>query len=248
MNGVYPRACGGTCMEHVKVAHVRGLSPRLRGNLDHALGLTPYQRSIPAPAGEPSQSGLWVESVGVYPRACGGTSCSSIARTSCIGLSPRLRGNLDHHTLVSAVGRSIPAPAGGTIVSARPVSHSRKEATGGLSPRLRGNLTHDGQGYPHQRSIPRLRGNQLLRRRADGRGRSIPAPAGEPPSLLSPIKCRTVYPRACGGTTDSARSASYRIGLSPRLRGNLRVHGQTNARSGSIPAPAGEPSCGMKVT
>ena len=89
-----------------------GLSPRVRGN--------PPLQSIPARAGEPIQRGsiparageffvsgsIW--HVGVYPRACGGTSeqtvdsllikvypraCGGTAWLDTWGLSPRVRGN-----------------------------------------------------------------------------------------------------------------------------------------------------------
>ena len=49
---------------------------------------------------------------------------------------------------------------------------------------------------------------------------SIPARAGEP---LPPAKLYglySVYPRACGGTSDNARESSNSPGLSPRVRGN----------------------------
>ena len=50
---VYPRACGGTLAKATGVLLVRGLSPRLRGNLVNEAGEFRWYRSIPAPAGEP---------------------------------------------------------------------------------------------------------------------------------------------------------------------------------------------------
>ena len=50
---VYPRACGGTEARASQPTNIRGLSPRLRGNLiPHPIAWR-YKRSIPAPAGEP---------------------------------------------------------------------------------------------------------------------------------------------------------------------------------------------------
>ena len=48
----------------------------------------------------------------VYPRACGGTKVRKYSDNLLMGLSPRLRGNLQG--LADDVGRSrsIPAPAG----------------------------------------------------------------------------------------------------------------------------------------
>ena len=90
---VYPRVCGGTHAMLPVLLPSRGLSPRVRGNLDFSQksacggGLSPrvrgnrrrlyvaipVNRSIPACAGEPVW-GLFVGLVlGVYPRVCGGT-------------------------------------------------------------------------------------------------------------------------------------------------------------------------------
>ena len=52
---VYPRACGGTAAGSSRVPGCAGLSPRLRGNLRFQLHLYSLGRSIPAPAGEPSE-------------------------------------------------------------------------------------------------------------------------------------------------------------------------------------------------
>ena len=51
----YPRACGGTTLVRSTPAAFKGLSPRLRGNLEEGLIGTVDARSIPAPAGEPTQ-------------------------------------------------------------------------------------------------------------------------------------------------------------------------------------------------
>ena len=92
----------------------------------------------------------------------------------------------------------------------------------GLSPRVRGNLLH--------RNILRL-----LQRG------SIPACAGEPkPACPSPSRNR-VYPRVCGGTPMSRISLLGIGGLSPRVRGNLRIAPHQVQHHRSIPACAGEP-------
>ena len=70
---------------------------------------------------------------------------------------------------------------------------------------------------------------------------SIPACAGEPPSSgARPIQAR-VYPRVCGGTMIRAPRTAATMGLSPRVRGNLRLVEQQVGPVGSIPACAGEP-------
>ena len=77
-DGVYPRACGGTGFHHARKVCTWGLSPRVRGN---PLGVHAVERelgSIPARAGEPRRGIPTASMFGVYPRACGGTSCNQV--------------------------------------------------------------------------------------------------------------------------------------------------------------------------
>ena len=92
---------------------------------------------------------------------------------------------------------------------------------------------------------PRLRGNHLAGDNPPGRGRSIPAPAGEPATSRKSGGVWTVYPRACGGTTDLVITRTVIKGLSPRLRGNRGLEVNELMVEGSIPAPAGEPHVGV---
>ena len=50
---VYPRACGGTGPAWPQAFATRGLSPRVRGNRSPTNACVPWERSIPARAGEP---------------------------------------------------------------------------------------------------------------------------------------------------------------------------------------------------
>ena len=109
---VYPRACGGTPDWGGTIPALFGLSPRLRGNPPAAGPRALRYRSIPAPAGEPSQTSGAPSSPSVYPRACGGTLRSDLRVRHHRGLSPRLRGNLTHSPRACGHSRSIPAPAG----------------------------------------------------------------------------------------------------------------------------------------
>ena len=109
---VYPRACGGTWPGPTAYCPARGLSPRLRGNPRRASSSAWYTGSIPAPAGEPWQSGLSALPQTVYPRACGGTLCAGLWPSPVNGLSPRLRGNPPSIAPSASTVRSIPAPAG----------------------------------------------------------------------------------------------------------------------------------------
>ena len=157
--------------------------------------------------------------------------------SSSNGLSPRLRGNRVQPAPECPVVRSIPAPAGeprrNGEADVRYTVYPR--ACGGTRRRRR--LAHSSTGLS-----PRLRGNRWHRDPPRGAGRSIPAPAGEP-SATNTVRLRGgVYPRACGGTTPTARRSSCRRGLSPRLRGNLPDVAHRAIPRGSIPAPAGEPA------
>ena len=91
----------------------------------------------------------------------------------------------------------------------------------GLSPRVRGSRLEAGVGH-----VP------------DG---SIPAGAGEPDPKWPAPHCNGVYPRGCGGARDVESDGVWIEGLSPRVRGSRRRPDGNAARTGSIPAGAGEP-------
>ena len=113
---VYPRVCGGTRHGQPGGGGVRGLSPRVRGNLDLDTGRRTLLGSIPACAGEPA----FVEDVQagdtVYPRVCGGTPPAGRYSGPGRGLSPRVRGNPRARSIRPPPERSIPACAGEPVV------------------------------------------------------------------------------------------------------------------------------------
>ena len=172
---VYPRACGGTNARLVIGTQINGLSPRVRGNHSGPRALGDDRGSIPARAGEPCPAPRWTRPSRVYPRACGGTTYISRDRSESVGLSPRVRGNLDlpqEHPLADG---SIPAragePASRATRNCRPRVYPR--ACGGTNARLVIGTQINGLS-------PRVRGNRRFRKRYDRRLRSIPARAGEP--------------------------------------------------------------------
>ena len=89
---------------------------------------------------------------------------------------------------------------------------------------------------------PRVRGNRRDTLRPSRSSRSIPARAGEPISAAAGIVVPTVYPRACGGTLPARDDKNIELGLSPRVRGNLRRNHRIRPVVRSIPARAGEPA------
>ncbi len=90
---VYPRGCGGTMADATNQLFMRGLSPRVRGNLPFLHVVRQIAGSIPAGAGEPLALFTGHALDGVYPRGCGGTLLDQRGRTGSEGLSPRVRGN-----------------------------------------------------------------------------------------------------------------------------------------------------------
>ncbi len=108
----YPRVCGGTTSAPVKLVALRGLSPRVRGNLLRLCASASSLRTIPACAGEPTDPLAACGTAWDYPRVCGGTAPGVLRLRSSCGLSPRVRGN--RHSAVSraTVCGTIPACAG----------------------------------------------------------------------------------------------------------------------------------------
>ena len=233
---VYPRACGGTWRDAIRRNRSKGLSPRVRGNLD----IEPRDRlepgSIPARAGEPRFVSTGHVIAQVYPRACGGTFTRPDGPVPPNGLSPRVRGNQGQIANPNTCNGSIPARAGEPhripVLPTLPAVYPR--ACGGTS--RRPSPFHRLSGLS-----PRVRGNRLVGGGSFALTRSIPARAGEPSAVLTagfPIK---VYPRACGGTGNRWFPCNSPIGLSPRVRGNRSWWAWSGLLLGSIPARAGEP-------
>ena len=105
-----------------------------------------------------------------------------------------------------------------------------------------GTSDEDDQRLVQEGLSPRVRGNLLVIRDRNQVLGSIPACAGEPPSLLIPMALPRVYPRVCGGTVVGPSVSLVDQGLSPRVRGNRPDGDRATAAGGSIPACAGEPT------
>ena len=220
---VYPRACGGTASFRPGKLTLRGLSPRVRGNLKVLVPAALQAGSIPARAGEPAPAGCCRRGSTVYPRACGGTPCHSIATHLRRGLSPRVRGNLRRFTSRLYHAGSIPARAG------EPNSAWQIRRPRPVYPRACGGTINGMPLIVCENGLsPRVRGNQLRR------------PHRQPH--------RGVYPRACGGTPWPPGRERPTRGLSPRVRGNPALGSRYPEQGGSIPARAGEPTCGPRST
>ena len=172
----------------------------------------------------------------VYPRGCGGTSVSGSPNGGLVGLSPRVRGNRCRARWTQPPRRSIPAGAG------EPPGAAPGSTRHGVYPRGCGGTSQEWWGRLEATGLsPRVRGNLLPLRARRCKYGSIPAGAGEPPGLGRARRRGEVYPRGCGGTPGVHGVLIHAPGLSPRVRGNLRLGSRAAARSGSIPAGAGEP-------
>ena len=212
---VYPRVCGGTgSFAPLPDAHP-GLSPRVRGNQLRLGGAGDANGSIPACAGEPGKSAAGNDLCEVYPRVCGGTGCWGIILAAPHGLSPRVRGNRQPCRLPVSLRRSIPACAG------EPAPRSSRLLGHQVYPRVCGGTLNGSKTLDDVIGLsPRVRGNRAARSSRIPNRRSIPACAGEPDGGAGSADAWGVYPRVCGGTRIAARTAEYRKGLSPRVRGN----------------------------
>ena len=105
-----------------------------------------------------------------------------------------------------------------------------------------GGTRPQGNDYAHLDGLsPRVRGNRKEETQRCTGYRSIPACAGEPWNVPSPLFCLAVYPRVCGGTLRYPFAGLPSSGLSPRVRGNRLTMSSYPSRDGSIPACAGEP-------
>ena len=212
---VYPRVCGGTRFSCQSPMCVRGLSPRMRGNLRSRSDARFSRGSIPAYAGEPSVPPHRRRIRRVYPRVCGGTGFIPRVQGSRRGLSPRMRGNLRTAASPVSVMRSIPAYAG------EPHRTGGNRYVGPVYPRVCGGTRIAKLMWPLSPGLsPRMRGNPSSATIIAHRPGSIPAYAGEPDGRLARSSLPGVYPRVCGGTRSVILRKYQQRGLSPRMRGN----------------------------
>ena len=109
---VYPRVYGGTQGPCLLPAPAAGLSPRVRGNRNRSKGHFSNRGSIPACTGEPGCHHQRPGDAQVYPRVYGGTGRCRTRSNGGLGLSPRVRGNLEIANLHPVRTRSIPACTG----------------------------------------------------------------------------------------------------------------------------------------
>ena len=148
-----------------------------------------------------------------------------------------MRGSLTTFPAVTIRPRSIPARAG----EPRTLAETTTQTT--VYPRPCGGASHVVTGSVSNAGLsPPVRGSPITGCSSRLLYRSIPARAGEPPSLHAHVLSSRVYPRPCGGATSAEDTASDLRGLSPPVRGSPMRPMCRGPWLGSIPARAGEPS------
>ena len=152
-----------------------------------------------------------------YPRVCGATPTIVHMLASSWGLSPRVRGNRKLRRKGVAPVGPIPACAG------QPKNKPDEEFVVWAYPRVCGATGHRGLTLFQLPGLsPRVRGNRNSQNLSGMIFGPIPACAGQPScATSSPLKAGA-YPRVCGATDPEAAGAVDCLGLSPRVRGNLR--------------------------
>ncbi len=235
---VYPRVYGGTNSGGSSKRSVRGLSPRVRGNLFDRSSDCFSWRSIPACTGEPGRLTAVTDLPSVYPRVYGGTDEHGQIDQFRPGLSPRVRGNPTWAAVLCFLYRSIPACTG------EPWSAAAQARSAQVYPRVYGGTLPAFSAWVKRSGLsPRVRGNLCDLRIGQQRPGSIPACTGEPPGRNAGLRTAGVYPRVYGGTRERERRRQMKIGLSPRVRGNPARLALALIELRSIPACTGEPSC-----
>ena len=235
VGSVHPRVCGELAIVGRLRHAVRGSSPRVRGTLARIIpgcarrqvhprvcgelprgadGARHRHRFIPACAGN-SRSPAWAAtSPAVHPRVCGELGAEQLAVKQRRGSSPRVRGTRANAGEQSVEARFIPACAGNSLRARTTLSPST------VHPRVCGELLLSPLSSDFAiGSSPRVRGTRRVARHGRGRGRFIPACAGNSSSSRSPSTATTVHPRVCGELAGSAPCTATLVGSSPRVRG-----------------------------
>ena len=148
--------CGGNASRQVSRPAEQGLSPLVRGKRYCAIFAWSSSGSIPACAGETRFFIFSIASSWVYPRLCGGNGPCACLPSVLPGLSPLVRGKLNHRVYALHQAGSIPACAGETH------RWRRRSIVIGVYPRLCGGNEAQMAGMPLNAGLsPLVRGKLL---------------------------------------------------------------------------------------
>ena len=192
----HPRVGGETFDQQVRGITQGGPSPRGRGNRAWRYHPPGQAGAIPAWAGKPTFAAPGQAAIGGHPRVGGETETSATTGTTRQGPSPRGRGNLLVGAAGDAAQGAIPAWAG------KPSRAVMGWHLGAGHPRVGGETWDRGMttttiGGPS----PRGRGNPSGSFNSFRRMRAIPAWAGKPILVASPIRLLAGHPRVGGETS-----------------------------------------------
>ena len=211
-----------------------GLSPLARGTREPKIFALWDCRFIPAGAGNTDRNRPTNSQRAVYPRWRGEHGDISHTLKAEGGLSPLARGTRANGARPPDNRRFIPAGAGNTLS----VTHSSNYQP--VYPRWRGEhpmgIRYDNTVYGLS---PLARGTRGNGNRPRGRGRFIPAGAGNTMSGTMPRLSGPVYPRWRGEHPMDPTFAVCVTGLSPLARGTLQLDARMNLLTRFIPAGAG---------
>ncbi len=207
----------------------------MQGKLDTTTATGRLLRSIPAYAGQTAPE-LWLRGVSlVYPRVCRANAAPAGLQMTEKGLSPRMQGKPAPQRRDRRCRGSIPAYAGQTQ------EQQAKMCLSWVYPRVcRANSSCGMRATSSMGLSPRMQGKQFPKEGAMKVERSIPAYAGQTPSVLRVGMWCMVYPRVCRANFRSRMAKSNPAGLSPRMQGKHPQATAGKARPGSIPAYAGQ--------
>ena len=230
----HPRACGEQRQRRGPRQPQSGSSPRVRGaGLRHLLS-DGHRGIIPARAG--SRGGLLLlDAVEEdHPRACGEQRAKLRHKVDKGGSSPRVRGAVFPLIGSTTAARIIPARAGSSIWSGRPLTHHTDH------PRACGEqFGFPVGGIKKSGSSPRVRGAADTTRQNLPALRIIPARAGSRIPVIVGTNHLKDHPRACGEQVTFLAGINTLMGSSPRVRGAAHSYKTAASRSRIIPARAG---------
>ncbi len=233
---VYPRVYGATDWSEEKANKEEGLSPCVRGYRRVRAAGGRHHGSIPVCTGLPSVDTLARRSGRVYPRVYGATLKPRVLVRSHGGLSPCVRGYRARRIESRKHPGSIPVCTG--LPNKPLIPHQNS----GVYPRVYG-ATAFGSGSRGSflGLSPCVRGYQSTELgNADSTG-SIPVCTGLPRSASLKRARRRVYPRVYGATLKPRVLVRSHGGLSPCVRGYLRLVKSNPVCPGSIPVCTGLP-------
>ena len=233
----YPHVCGATDETETKRITPVGLSPRVWGNLGHALESHDKDRPIPTCVGQPAENCHFRHSPRAYPHVCGATNLSSNPTLNDSGLSPRVWGNRATRPQEGKRARPIPTCVGQPRTDLHPsyIATAYPHVCGATLqiPATRAGMTG---------LSPRVWGNRLTFDDTKGIKGPIPTCVGQPADGLGYASRVEAYPHVCGATVTIAQMERVCGGLSPRVWGNQIVLVLRPTKSGPIPTCVGQPN------